>query len=516
MLGLDPSASINSLLQTDIDRDSQLLRAATPILDRFAEELAGERFGLLLTDDKTRIIDRRVGLPAVAHHLDSVSAAPGVVYSEDVLGTNALGTANETRAPVAVVGEDHFNESLREFCCFAAPIRNSLTGRVHGVLNLCGHIADQGSFLRPYLLGIVRRIEQRLAEGTGESSIQLLAEYRATLRRPRMLVIALNDEVTLTSRAAQDLLDPSDYALFEDSRRRMVDQESQWDVVLTRGTQARAYARRYPGGGALFRLRVTPAAAQVPPRCQAIKAKKKIAVVSGELGSGRTTQAMRLLGGGPIVTIDCVGAGEDSSGEWLTEAEAALRSPHTGVLVENAHLLPDPGAVHLAKILGTKAVANVAITVIEQVDLSPAQTLLVSLCTSESFTVPLRRRRGEIPGIANEILHAMGLRDLRISAAALSLLVGHEWRGNLAELKQVLTFAAAGRPFGDIRPSDLPSRYRQSTAGFTRMERAEREAIIDALVRSDGHRASAAEYLGISRRTIFNRIRVLRITDDEP
>jgi DNA-binding NtrC family response regulator len=45
-------------------------------------------------------------------------------------------------------------------------------------------------------------------------------------------------------------------------------------------------------------------------------------------------------------------------------------------------------------------------------------------------------------------------------------------------------------------------------------ENAERHAIIEALRRFDGNKTRAAQFLGITRTTLYNRLRALKITDD--
>lgn len=513
--GLNPTTAIDSLPQVEIDREGRLIRAARPVLDQLAEELSGERFGLILTDEKTRILDRRVGLRSVGRQLDDISAAPGILYSEDVLGTNALGTANESGVAVAVVGADHFNESLREFCCFGAPVRNLVTGRIHGVLDICGHIADQNRLFPPYVMGAVRQIEQRLAEDNGESSMLLLAEYRAASSRSRNPVIALNDEVTFTSRAAQDLLDPADYGLFEDARLRLTEPETRWSMTLTKGREAMIYARLVPGGGGLFRVEVDKQRSSRPVSHTRERTDQQIVLVSGELGSGRTTRALEILGRGPIATVDVVEALVDDPDNWLTSLGETLTRSDSKLLLENVHLLPDLASLRLAEWFKHCPACPVVMTAQSDVELTPAQTFVTSLCTDEVCTVPLRQRRQDIPMLARAMLAAEGAPGLHISPITMSMIAGQEWRGNLVELKRVLVAAAAGRGTGDIRPADLPVRYRIKTAGLCRMEQVEREAIVDALIRTAGHRAHAAEYLGISRRTIFNRIRALRITEHD-
>ncbi len=511
--GVDPSAGIGSLPRVEVDRESRLVRAASPVLDQLADELAGERFGLLLTDESTRIVDRRVGLSAVELQLDDISAAPGTVYAEDLVGTNALGTANELGTAVGVVGDEHFNESLKLFCCYGAPIRNMVTGRVHGVLDICGHVSDQHHLFPPYIIGAVRQIEQRLAEEAGLSSMQLLSEYRAASARTREPVVALNDEVTLTSRAAQDMLSPSDYAVLEDVRLRMSEPETRFTMTLVHGAEVRVHARLFPGGGSLFRVELAGDDPWAPGRRD--RTLDGTVLVSGDPGSGRTARARQILGRGPVRTCDAGEALVEPPGEWLARLRTALDDSSVGVLLENVHLLPEFVAVRVLERLKDSPVRRLVMTCRAGADLSATQELLTSLCDEQVTTVALRRRRGDIPRLVVEILAAQGHGGLRVTPTAMNMLVGQEWNGNLVELTQVLRKAARGRHLGDVTPADLPPRYRVVRAGLSRMEQIERDAIVEALVHTDGHRARAAEYLGVSRRTIFNRMRALRITEHD-
>lgn len=96
-----------------------------------------------------------------------------------------------------------------------------------------------------------------------------------------------------------------------------------------------------------------------------------------------------------------------------------------------------------------------------------------------------------------------------------NILLRHSWPGNTRELKNCIErsiiFAAGDR----IQESDLPSQYRQFddaaiTEGFNGlMNLLTREQIADALKRAGGVKYKAAEFLGITRRTLYNRMKSL-------
>jgi transcriptional regulator of acetoin/glycerol metabolism len=91
-------------------------------------------------------------------------------------------------------------------------------------------------------------------------------------------------------------------------------------------------------------------------------------------------------------------------------------------------------------------------------------------------------------------------------------LVGYAWPGNVGQLQQVLSGALARRTVGDIRSEDLPAEcLSSSNRVLTTLEALERDAIVDALRRSDGHRARAAAYLGLSRSSLYRKMHIYRI-----
>ncbi len=119
----------------DADRAERLHWAAAPVIDRVAEDLTGSEIGLLLTDDDGHVVDRRSAEPGILRLLDRIELAPGFVYSERRVGTNAIGTAIAQRHPAVVTGSEHFADALVRMACAASPISDG-TGRLIGVIDL--------------------------------------------------------------------------------------------------------------------------------------------------------------------------------------------------------------------------------------------------------------------------------------------------------------------------------------------------------------------------------------------
>jgi two-component system response regulator AtoC len=134
---------------------------------------------------------------------------------------------------------------------------------------------------------------------------------------------------------------------------------------------------------------------------------------------------------------------------------------------------------------------------------------------------PLRDRPEDIPLLAEHLLKKLGSRMGRplpaLGAGAAEKLRNYPFPGNVRELENVLERALIYRESGDIEAGDIDLRLPGvSAAAGTEgehgaapsLEHIEREAIRRALTRSRGNRTRAATELGVSRKTIINKIKI--------
>jgi sigma-54 dependent transcriptional regulator, acetoin dehydrogenase operon transcriptional activator AcoR len=82
------------------------------------------------------------------------------------------------------------------------------------------------------------------------------------------------------------------------------------------------------------------------------------------------------------------------------------------------------------------------------------------------------------------------------------------WPGNVAQLRSVLADAVALQRSGTIGVEKLPAECRSLTRRrLTQPEALERDAIVRSLLENGGNKADAAEALGMSRITIYRKIK---------
>jgi sigma-54 dependent transcriptional regulator, acetoin dehydrogenase operon transcriptional activator AcoR len=141
---------------------------------------------------------------------------------------------------------------------------------------------------------------------------------------------------------------------------------------------------------------------------------------------------------------------------------------------------------------------------------------------------PLRERRDDVPLLARAFLseaeERTGRTGLSLSDEALEILSAHGWAGNVRELRNVVLRAAAVVAAPPIGPQDLllvdlipaqavaPPRGAGARPDADGGEEAGREELVAVLDASDWNIARTATSLGVSRMTLYRRLRKLGIT----
>lgn len=141
-LGLDPS---RPNARENVPRDEVERRRAASQLGLVVDELravlssvADASHFISVIIDADGVILWREGAPRVLMRADTLGFEEGATWTEDHVGTNAIGTALAERAPVQLFAAEHFELDQHPWYCTASPVHDPRTGELLGVVDISG------------------------------------------------------------------------------------------------------------------------------------------------------------------------------------------------------------------------------------------------------------------------------------------------------------------------------------------------------------------------------------------
>jgi DNA-binding NtrC family response regulator len=134
---------------------------------------------------------------------------------------------------------------------------------------------------------------------------------------------------------------------------------------------------------------------------------------------------------------------------------------------------------------------------------------------------PLRDRADDIPLLVDHFLERLGRRGRKLPAATMARLRSYGWPGNVRELRNLMERAhilAGGQPIADdhiLLDVGGVSRIPAGEVGEDlNLDNNARKLIVAALQRAGGNKSLAAKMLGITRRTLYSRLKLLGMEED--
>jgi len=136
---------------------------------------------------------------------------------------------------------------------------------------------------------------------------------------------------------------------------------------------------------------------------------------------------------------------------------------------------------------------------------------------------PLRNRRNDIPLLARYFLRHFATEQetlaQRFSSEAMRNLLDYSWPGNVRELENSIEHAVVLAKAKYIEVSDLPAAIIQAGSGSGKPSGStrsivenERKLLLEVLEDCDWNKKAAAHQLGISRSTLYDKLRKYQIT----
>ena len=276
-------------------------------------------------------------------------------------------------------------------------------------------------------------------------------------------------------------------------------------------------------------------------------------LIMGESGTGKELFAHSIHAGSmrrkaPFVCVNCGSIPEQLiESELFGYEEGAFTGARKGgkiglfpaahggtIFLDEIGELPLPMQVRLLRVLQDREIQRVGSNVREKVNVrvvAATNRNLYQMVKKGEFRsdlyyrlnvvtlhLPLlRERKEDLPLLIQMILSKISKKEsmgaIEISREAMDHLLRYDWPGNVRELENVLERAINFTDAGEkIKVKNLPERITGSMVSRTvmplkeLMENTEKDAIKDALLRCRNCKAKAANELGISRTTLYEKM----------
>jgi len=208
--GVDPTRQQTTVLLSDEDVQNRianfrLYQLAFPLLERLAKQTEETGHLLTLCNHDGFILYLRGERP-ILQRAEKMNFVVGSQWSEEAIGTNAIGTCLKTGQPVQIFASEHFCEGVHDWTCSSAPIFDPITRNILGVIDLTG----PWNYAQPHSLGLVvaasQLIQQRLNEEAERHRYRLMERFWEAHRRyPQdgVVVVDLSFQVVQANTAAR-------------------------------------------------------------------------------------------------------------------------------------------------------------------------------------------------------------------------------------------------------------------------------------------------------------------------
>lgn len=278
-------------------------------------------------------------------------------------------------------------------------------------------------------------------------------------------------------------------------------------------------------------------------------------LVEGETGTGkelvaRAIHAASSRRNGPFVAVNCAGLSDSLLGSQLfghrrgaftgaiKDQQGFFQAAEGGTLfLDEIGEVSEDVQTSLLRAIDSNEIMAIGDTVTQKVDIriitatnrnlaeavkkgNFRDDLLYRLRVGRIMVPPLRDRGEDVSLLAEAFLAetriATGKAITSLSPNTLDCLSNYSWPGNVRELRSAIQYAAIQCRIGYIDEFDLPPEISRSSppAKTEKLQAADLQSEVrSALEQAQGNRTMAAKILGVSRATLYRRLKEIGIED---
>ena len=565
-IGVDPYSGKGSQLLSGEElnqrrkESKRLIDVAEPFINKLAAMYQNSGVILLLVDRDGYVL-RMVGESKVKSVAEDINFTEGVKWTEEQVGTNAIGTTLAIQEPITINGMAHFSIASQNWSCSASPIKDE-QGEIIGALDISSpFVPSYHEHILATVVATTYAIESNWKSRINEEKLDLI-NYGLKIEQESsspFVIFNRHDRMVYQSPSIDKNPDLPNHSLPEGGKKTPVySQDSPEIIGHCVSWSGESKETSIPGWKRAFSFQGVTGKSQA---FQSVLQRAEKAVnsdvtihISGETGTGKEVMARSLHDNSkcntPFVTVNC-GALPES----LLESElfgyvggaftGAQKGGYDGKITQangGTLFLDEIGDISsktqiaLLRTLQEKQVIPIGgkkpIPVSFRLMTATNQSL-GELVKSGTFREdlyyriyvypikmpPLRERLEDLPDLIRFYFHKQNWR-FNWSIEAVRTLQRYHWPGNIRELFNVLEGLQTETDTYSPDPGQIESYIRQITPSefnqplpesLSYREQMEKDYIVKALKQHGGKALAAAQQLSIPRSTFYRKLKKYKL-----
>lgn len=476
-------------LEQQKQKSHRLLELATPQIERLAPFIHDVGMIALVIDPDGYVLNMQ-GEKRALQEARSINFLEGVRWTEEEVGTNAIGTALSAGEPIMINGTEHYSVASHSWSCSAAPIRDE-SGALIGVLDISAPLSRSHPQMMATVSSLAYLIEQEWVKQRQYDELELMQRALSQSEDDALPLIVCNHRhrVVYASRAVRKQV--SDWAgIFRAELGEYGFAERLQTPIysLRHGgligcsielSHISGGAKLFGGWGHVFRIKFPGETGKSAAFRQILRDIERIAptdgnvVIYGESGTGKELIARAIHDNserscGPFVALNCGAVPRELMESELFGYEegaftGARRRGYKGKLVQadkgtlfldEIGEIPHPMQVALLRVLQERKVTPIGsaqeipvhIRVIAATHRNLRQQVKEGAFREDLYyrlhvlpisVPPLRERKEDIPSLIRHYGTRNGW-EAKLPADVMEILLDYEWPGNIRELFNLL------------------------------------------------------------------------------
>ena len=497
--GLDPFEGVGDYVLNEREFSNQtsqyskLINYSRPELETLYDQIAGSNFVIALGSPDGVVLDTLADTQ-FGYSSAGKAVIPASVWTEELRGTNALGTCLRTRKPVQVYGGEHYLRVHSDVSCISAPIFDG-KGNLAGLLDASCRSTIRQQHTAALVQMSAGNIENSLIRNSHDNCIIIQfhprQEYLTTLSAGLLVldetfrVVAANRRGNAFISSEKDLMGKHFDELFDNNIESLIQHLATGEVLRVRDNVGSAVSIRCVANKAAFALaRMSLSGAELPKAPSRVRVKNhfrdvvigdkalgaqlsKISSVlhenpvihiRGDVGTGKSLTARMLHAAserdGEFVSVDCSMLSDSTVKEVFFGTEDAS----TGILgrakfgtlhLDNVDSLPKSIQPVIKHLITHHEVMNpitfqgdaTDILLLSSTSMELKKSEFVNglhlLLTGHEISLPNTRDRSDLREIILNIV-AYKAPSLKFDDKALELLLSHDWPENFHEVRSII------------------------------------------------------------------------------